>query len=49
MYLERVLCAATTDSHNTLSKLSLLDSKERELLLTGWNDTRTDYGPALPS
>ena len=46
VYLERVLCAATADSQQPLSKLSLLNSKEQDLLLNEWNDTRTDYGPA---
>ena len=31
---------------NNTSQSCPCDSKERELLLTGWNDTRTDYGPA---
>ncbi|HKP82391.1 MAG TPA: amino acid adenylation domain-containing protein, partial [Pyrinomonadaceae bacterium] len=45
-YFERVLRAATADSHQRLSRLSLLNSEERRLLLTGWNDTKTNYGPA---
>jgi len=46
VYFERVMRAATAGSQQRLSKLSLLNSEERDLLLTRWNDTRTDYGPA---
>ena len=45
-YFERVLRAAAADSQQRLSKLSLLDSEEQHRLLTGWNDTRANYGPS---
>jgi len=45
LYLERVLGAAVADPQKPLSKLSLLNNKEQDLLLNEWNDTKTNYGP----
>jgi amino acid adenylation domain-containing protein/FkbM family methyltransferase len=45
VYLERVLGAAVADSQTPLSKLSLLNNEEQDLLLNEWNDTKTNYGP----
>ncbi|MEV5880979.1 condensation domain-containing protein, partial [Streptomyces sp. NPDC052101] len=41
-YLTRLLDQLTTNPHQTLSHLDLLDAEERRLVVTEWNDTGVD-------
>ncbi|MFF2043980.1 amino acid adenylation domain-containing protein [Kitasatospora sp. NPDC058170] len=48
--LTRVLRAAVADPQQPVSRIEILDPAERELILTGWNDTARDLPAAtLPA
>ncbi|MGK8501584.1 non-ribosomal peptide synthase/polyketide synthase [Nocardia asiatica] len=46
--LIRVLTAITADSGAVVGDIELLDTAERELVVSGWNDTAFDVEAALP-